>query len=326
MHTSKKTMRLACSLALIVSLSVSVGADAEPDGVIPASSNNTEFVKSPQRGRRSVGGHRVPAGIEYPWLMPMFGVEMCSEIDGYLCGIGIRVGTTAYFLASVVSAGQVTSTLRAYFADAGPGVFDLGAPDRIDISQPNDGDSSYWRPEFKQMIGHNIGLFQIYVRKAGFFLMAEGGYPNKVSAPLQTKESEFKKDCFLLSYGHRKDGDRGIDAPMRYKNYVPVKRIKCNDYLCDMETVIDIVGGGNPGGYICGAYSELGAPIVCGYGPEETVDYIVSEVETTSGSNCSNDFKALEVSGYGQKIIDQVAKWEKYDKNLNKHRPRGFGR
>jgi hypothetical protein len=37
--------------------------------------------------------------------------------------------------------------------------------------------------------------------------------------------------------GHEQNGDQGINAQRRYKNYVPVKRIKCKDYLCDMETV-----------------------------------------------------------------------------------------
>jgi hypothetical protein len=322
MHARKKIgcWRLACSLVLVASLSVS-----EPGGGIPAGKNITEVVESPESGSRSVQGYRVKSGFDYPWLMPMFGVKMCSDVDGYLCGIGIRVGTKAYFLAAVAAASRVTDTLNEVKEDAGPGVFGIEAPRRIDISKPYDGDGSYWRPEFKEMIDHNVGVYQIFVRKVGFFLMAEGGYPNKVSAPLQTKKGEIKKDCRLLSYGHGEDGDKGIDAPMRHLNFVPVKRIKCKNYLCDMETVTDIVDGGNPGGYICGIHSDLGAPIVCGYGPEKTVDYIVTVVEITPKFNCSSEFKALEVSGYGQEIIDKVAEWEKYDKNLNKHRPRGFG-
>jgi hypothetical protein len=325
MHAGKKTgcWRLACSLALVASLSVSAGADADPDGGHAPDNNSTEAVESPESGSRSVEGHEVEDGFEYPWFMPMFGVKMCSNVDGYLCGIGIRVGTKAYFLAAATAASRVSETLNEVNEDAGPGVFGIDAPKRIDISKRPNGDGSYWKPEFKQMVRHNIGVYQIYVRKAGFFSMAEGGYPNKVSAPLQTKKGEIKKDCFLLSYGHGNDGDEGIEAPMRYKNYVPVKRIKCNDHLCDMKTETDTVGGANPGGFICGIYSELGAPIVCGYGPEETVDYIVSEVDKNSNSNCTSRFKALEVSGYGQKIIDNVAKWEEYDKNLNNHSPRG---
>jgi hypothetical protein len=49
-------------------------------------------------------------------------------------------------------------------------------------------------------------------------------------------------------------------------------------------------------------------------------------VEINPRSNCTYDFKALEVSGYGQESIDQVAKWEKFDNNLNAHRPLRFGR
>jgi hypothetical protein len=170
---------------------------------------------------------------------------------------------------------RVTDTLNEAEEDAG--VFGIGAPDKIDISKPNNGDGSDRAPEYKLMVHHIIGLYQIYVRKAGYCLMAEGGYPNKVSAPLQTKKSEIKKDRFLLSYGI--NGVKGIDAPMRSRNCVLVKRIKCEDYLCDMETPQGIDDDNNPDGYLCGTYSKLGAPIVCGYGPEETVDYIVSEVE-----------------------------------------------
>jgi hypothetical protein len=153
--------------------------------------------------------------------------------------------------------------------------------------------------------------------------MAEYGYPNKVPAPLQTKKGEIKDDCRLLSYGEYNDGNRGIDKPIRHRNHVPVKRIKCKDYLCDMETMRDGDSSGNPGGYLYGVYSEPGAPIVCGWGPSKTVDYIVTEAIRNTRSNCTYDFKALEVSGYGQEIIDNVAKWEKDDKNLNKHSPRG---
>jgi hypothetical protein len=336
MHTSEKTgfWRLACSLALVASLSVSAGADTESGGDIPADSNSTEIIESPENGSRSAEGFPVPEGIEYPWLMPMFGAELCSKIDGYLCGIGVRVGTKAYFLASVRSGCKVIKTLRALNQAAGPGVFDLNAPDRIDISHPNYGGGPYWKPEFKQMVRHNIGLYVIYLQsKIGpFSFTPERGYPNKKSAPLQTKKGAIKDDCFLLSYGHHEDGGKAIDAPMRYKNYVSVKRIKCNDYLCDMETVRDIDEKGNAGGSLCGTYSELGAPIVCGYGPEETVDYIVSGADISIETNCTYTFKALEVSGYGQEIIDQVAKFEKEDQQTaeqeaaNWRKPLGWGR
>jgi hypothetical protein len=327
MHAGKKTgcWWLACSLALAARLSVLASADAEPGGGIPADSSSSEVVESPESGSRSLEGFPVPEGIEYPWFMPMFGVELCSNIDGYLCGVGVRVGTKAYFLASYTSVNRTLDTLNAHSEDAGPGVFDFGSPGRVDISKRNLGDGSRWRPEFRRMIRHNIGLYVVYKRSLGT-LMPETGYPNKVSAPLQTKKGEIKKDCFLLSYGHKRDGGDGIGAPMRYKNYVPVRRIKCEDYSCNMETVRGKDDSGNLGGYICGILSELGAPVVCGYGPEETVDYIVSEVEIYPKSNCTYDFKALEVSGYGQDIIDQVAKWEKNDEQTNKHRPPRYGR
>jgi hypothetical protein len=223
-----------------------------------------------------------------------------------ICGIGVRIGTTAYFLASATSANRVTDTLQAYGEDAGPGVFDLGVSDRIDISRPNDSDGSYWAPQFKQMVRHNIGLYQVYVRKLGFFLMPEGGYPNKVSAPLLTKKGAIKEDCFLLSYGHRQDGKKGIVAPVRYKNYVAVKRIKCKDDLCDMKTMRRRIEKDDEAGYLCGVFPELGAPVVYGYGQGKTVDYIVSEAKVSPRSNCTSEFKALEVR-HGQEIIDRVA-------------------
>jgi hypothetical protein len=330
MHASKKTgcWRLACSLALVVSLTVSAGADEEPGGGLRSGSNSTEVMESSESGSRSLRGFPVPRDYEdFPWFMPIFGVEMCSKLDGYLCGIGIRVGTKAYFLAAVASVSRVVDMLNEKKEDAGPGVFgiDRMRPE-IDISKRNNGDGSYWAPEFKKMVNHNIGLYQIYVRKLGYFLMPEGGYPNEVSAPLQTKKGEIKDDCRLVSYGENNFGNRGIDEPIRYRNYVPVKRIECKDYLCYMETERRRDKRGNAGGYLCSIYSELGAPIVCGWGPSKTVDYIVTEVEIIPKSNCTYDFKALEVSGYGQEIIDQVAEWEKSDKNLNKHRPLRFGR
>jgi hypothetical protein len=241
--------RLACSLALAASLSVSAGADTEPGGDIPADSNSTEVVESPDDDSRSVKGYRVQNDSKYPWFMPMFGVEMCSKIDGCLCGIVIRVGTKVCSLAPVSSASRATDTLNEAKEDAGPGVFGIDAPDKIDISKPKGGDS-YWAPEFKQMVRHNIGLYQIYVQKAGYFLMPEGGYPNKVPRLLQTKKGEIKNDYRILSCGHRKDGDKGIDAPMRFKNHVPVKRIKCKDYLCNIETLQSIVDDNNPGRYL----------------------------------------------------------------------------
>jgi hypothetical protein len=327
MHASKTgCWQLVSSLALFASLTVSASANAEPRGGIPANSSNTEVVKSPQRTRRSEYGYPVPEGIEYPWFMPIFGVEMCSKLDGYLCGIGIRVGTKSYFLASVSSVERIKDTLQAYGEVAGPGVFEFNAPEMIDISQPNDGDGSSWSPRFIRMIDHNIGLYQVYVRRLGFILMPETRYPNKVSAPLQTKKGAIKDDCFLLSYGHDQDGGEGIEAPMRYKNYLPVKPDGCMNHSCRMILMPN--EDENSEGFYCGVYSELGAPIVCGYGPEETVDYIVTEARKNRESNCGVDsLMVLEVSGYGQEIIDQVANWEKDDdERFNKQHILEWGR
>jgi hypothetical protein len=82
----------------------------------------------------------------------------------------------------------------------------------------------------------------------------------------------------------------------------------------------------NLSGYICCIYFKLGSPVVCGYGPEEIVDYNVAKVKIDPDDSCTSEFKALKVSGYGQEIIDRVAEWEKYEKKLNMHRPLRFGR
>jgi hypothetical protein len=163
MHASKKTgcWRLAYSLALVVSLNVSAGADAEPDGGLRSDSNSTEVIESPESGSRSVKGYPVPRGNDdFPWFMPIYGVGMCSKFDGYLCGIGIRVGTHSYFLASATSVSRVVDILNEKKEDAGPGVFGIDrVHEEIDVSTRNDGDGSYWAPEFKDMVNHNIGVY-----------------------------------------------------------------------------------------------------------------------------------------------------------------------
>jgi hypothetical protein len=116
-------------------------------------------------------------------------------------------------------------------------------------------------------------------------------------------QKEIKKVCSPLSYGHEQYNDKGIKAPMRYKNYAPVKRIKCKDYLCDMETVRGKDDEGNAGEYICGFFSSWARLLFAA--TDRSGLWIMYPDD-----DCTSEFKALEVSGYGQKIIDQVAKWE----------------
>jgi hypothetical protein len=67
------------------------------------------------------------------WTTPFIGVERCSELNGYLCGIGIRLGK---YGVSVLRITESLSRLCKQHAEP-PGAFRFGQTAEVDISRPN---------------------------------------------------------------------------------------------------------------------------------------------------------------------------------------------
>jgi hypothetical protein len=289
------------------------------------SDNDNETAARPEDGSRSIGiklKQLTESDIErlgYQWAMPLFGVEQCGEQDGYLCGIGVRLGKYGYFLASAGSVVRITETLGKQRRNGPPGVFRFGLPTELDISKPNnDAEGSRYNPSFKKMYAHNIGVYITQPREylvkrpyTGRKIFTEFLPRNSARAPLRLDQGKLKKSCMVLSYGDNENGDKGVKAPIRHVSTAHARLIRCNeDHKCQFEAISD---SGLTGAGLCGEFSELGAPVLCGEHNDQRIDYIVTNVRTAKKVDCKENFEALDLKFYAQEILDDVNKWESED-------------
>jgi hypothetical protein len=220
----------ACCLLVLATSRLAVAADGagEPEEVRLAGGLSTESGRGPATdnssdnnktkvAERPEGGSRSerlalkklhPAIHRIEWAMPLFDVEQCGEQNGYLCGVGIRLGKHGYFLASSVSVLCTTESLSKLAKNhtEPSGAFRFGQAAQLDISKlNNDAEGSKYNPGFK-MIAHNIG---VYIAQPRVILPAtpyEGQKPlthllprNSTVAPIRSHQGE-PKNCMVLSY------------------------------------------------------------------------------------------------------------------------------
>jgi hypothetical protein len=147
-------------------------------------------------------------------------VQQCRQYDGYLCGIGIRLGKYGYFLASATSVLRITESLSERNTHGPPGVFRFGSPTQVDISKPdNDAEGSRYKPRFIKMYVHNIGVYKTqpheFLLRRPYEARRTFLPRNLAVAPLRSDQGE-AENCMVLSYGDKKNRRQSAHTPSKY--------------------------------------------------------------------------------------------------------------
>lgn len=184
--------------------------------------------------------------------MPMFGARTCTATDGHICGIGVRV-RAEYFLASNRAMAEVNLGLNLSNSPFGaPGVFKFNAPLEIDISQINK-DGWQWAPQHVKTYQGDIGLYRAAVRSSArhdvannvqWIPEAKDRHPLATPVRLETELNKSLSPCKLITYGAKEYASDCIKRPNRKLTAIRVEK----------------------------------APIVCGEGSQETVQFIVGHM------------------------------------------------
>ena len=248
------------------------------------------------------------------WFVPLFGYEHCSEYDGYLCGIAVRLRTD-FILASSVSILIMTEQMNRSSTPGGPpGFFKFQAPDEVNVLEQNNDDWEYV-PDFRYSLMGNIGLYRASVRRElGGIYPIRRRYPITNSTVFEREARKGITNCRLLSYNNIGEDGKKFEKPIRKFSAIPL----VIDQPCDVKHMCvmrvdpdrkDLDDG------LCGYYAEMGAPVVCGSEDQRAIRYLVTNVHVRDvETNCTPTFDVLYLPHFIDYLGEEMRRYESLPK------------
>lgn len=167
----------------------------------------------------------------------------------------------------------------------------------------------YGQPEYvpalEMEVAHGIGLYYPAIRD-GYprnRKIHEDTYTKLIKRPnlSVTKEDNLPQDCKLILYV--RNGPQVYPTVSIAMFQVSIK--ECKDNHCQFDRARALTASW---GNLCGVYSHMGAPVVCGQGSNYRLKYIVTGRPNTD--RCDTKFTALDITSYSNDIMKRVREVE----------------